>query len=261
MPRQHVAIVIAFLAFTDISAAQTPVSPTTLAENTGPNANITRWARGTYEYRTISDQRLRGTENWQLFVYRDGSRTMIMWHDLFATNTQFTGIMRVDQQLRPLDAFVEFWTQGKFKGAGTITFADGKITLNSIGSQGAVTQTAITPNDYSISLHPLASDWWHYWYYDRTKAGSQISRYYSLEAGRDVGLPVTVRLIETEQADAGDEQITVPAGTFKATKYTSGTSAAWIAGPDAMLVKSSAPKSDREYVLTKLETGTNEVKK
>ena len=235
--------------------------PQTQPENAGPNTNIVRWARGTYDYRTISDQRLRGTENWPLFVYRAGSRQMIMWHDVFATNTQFTGFMRVDDKLRPVEAFVEFWTQGKFKGSGSVVFAKGRMILNSMGSQGSITQEVATPAEYSISLHPIASDWWHYWYYDHTKGGSQISRYYSLEAGRDLGQPLTARQIETEQAAAGEEQISVPAGTFKAIKYISGTSAAWISGPDAMLVKSSSPKSDREYVLMHLETGTNEVKK
>ena len=237
------------------SQAQLPLPATPSAENTGPNTNITRWARGTYEYRIISDQRLRGVETWQLFVYRDGSRSMIMWHDLFATNTQFTGVARVDKNMRPLDAFAQFFTQGKFKGAVQIVFNDGTMDLVSTGPQGQVHQAQTTPDAFSISLHPLASDWWHYWYYDHKKKGPQVSRYYSLEAGRDLGLPVTVRLIETEKAESGEENLTVPAGTFKTIKYTSGNSAAWMSGPDSMLVKSSSPKSDREYVLRTYEVG------
>ena len=151
------------------SQAQLPLPATPSAENTGPNTNITRWARGTYEYRIISDQRLRGVETWQLFVYRDGSRSMIMWHDLFATNTQFTGVARVDKNMRPLDAFAQFFTQGKFKGAVQIVFNDGTMDLISTGPQGQVHQAQTTPDAFSISLHPLASDWWYYWYYDHKK--------------------------------------------------------------------------------------------
>jgi hypothetical protein len=251
------AIALGQLGAAHPATAQTPprTAQTAPVENTGPNANITRWARGTYEYRTISDKRLRGTENWQLFVYKDGSRSVIMWHDLFATNTQFTGFARVDKDMRPLDAFAQFFTQGKFKGAVQIVFGDGQMDLTSTGPEGVVRQQRATPKEFSISLHPLASDWWHYWYYDRTTKGSQISRYYSLEATRDLGLPVTARLIETTQEEAGEEDVSVPAGTYRAIKYTSGSSAAWLTGPDMILVKSSSPRSDREYVLTTYVAG------
>ncbi len=247
------AVLLAMAAGAMPTLAQAP--PAVAPENTGPNSNIVRWARGTYEYRTISDRRVRGVENWQLFAYGDGSRTMIMWHDLFATNTQFTGVARVDRDLRPLDAFAQFFTQGKFKGSAQIVFNNDTMDLTSTGPEGQVHQLRSTPKEFSISLHPLASDWWHYWYYDRKAKGSQISRYYSLEAGRDLGLPVTARLIETEQAEAGEEDVNVPAGTFKAIKFTSGSSAAWVSGPDSMLVKSLNPKSDREYLLIKYEAG------
>jgi hypothetical protein len=250
---RHLIMVAAILGLAHAATAQ--VQPTPVPENTGPNANITRWARGAYDYRTISDGRLRGVEHWQLFVYRDGSRSMIMWHDLFATNTQFTGFMRVDKDLRPLEAFAQFFTQGKFKGAAQILFKDGAMELISTGAEGQVRQVRSTPLEFSISLHPLASDWWHYWYYDRAKKGPQISRYYSLEAGRDLGLPVTARLIETPQEESGEEDITVPAGTFKTIKYSSGSSAAWISGPDSMLVKSANPRADREYVLSSYTSG------
>jgi hypothetical protein len=252
------AIAFGLLGAAHLAVAQTPprLSSAPKAENIGPNTNITRWARGTYEYRTISDKRLRGTEDWQLFVYNDGSRSVIMWHDLFATNTQFTSFARADQDMRPLDAFAQFFTQGKFKGAVHIVFADGRMDLTSTGPEGVVHQQRAAPKEFSISLHPLASDWWHYWYYNRTTKGAQLSRYYSLEASRDVGLPITARLIETRQEEAGEEDVSVPAGTFRSIKYTSGNSAAWLMGPDMILVKSLNPSTDREYVLTKLESGS-----
>jgi hypothetical protein len=251
-------ITLGLLGAAHLAAAQTPPGRPSAAvsENTGPNTNITRWARGTYEYRTISDKRLRGIEDWQLFVYQDGSRSVIMWHDLFATNTQFTGFARVDKDMRPLDAFAQFFTQGKFKGAVQIVFSDGQMDLTSSGPEGVAQQQRATPKEFSISLHPLASDWWHYWYYNRTTKGAQISRYYSLEASRDVGLPITARLIETTQEEAAEEDVSVPAGTFRSFKYTSGSSAAWLMGPDMILVKSLSPRTDREYVLTKLESGS-----
>jgi hypothetical protein len=246
-------VLVALALIASVAAdAQTPPPPGP-QENTGANANIARWARGQYVYRA-GDGRERGREWFQLFVYGDGSRQVLAWHDLFATNTQFTTFMRVDARMAPLEAFAQFWTQGKFKGAAAITFADGRMNLVSTGPQGTTTQTQPTPAEFSISLHPVATDWWHYWYYDLKKGGSQISRYYSLEAGRDLGLPVTARMIETEQAAAGEEEVTVPAGTFRAMKYTSGASAAWLTGPDMILVKSVSGRGN-DYVLQSLERG------
>ena len=51
------------------SAAATALYP--------PNANLARWARGTYDYINSADGALRGWERFQLMVHRDGSRTPI----------------------------------------------------------------------------------------------------------------------------------------------------------------------------------------
>ncbi len=227
-------------------------------ENTGPNVNIERWAEGTYEYRTTKTNRTRGWEQWKLFTYRDGSRTMIMWHDVFARNTQFTSVMRVDRDLKPLEAYVSYWTPNGFKGSGWFVVDGTKLKSTSIGPAGTVTQEFDAKGPFSISTHPLASDGWHYWFYDKAKGGDQLSRYFSIEASRDLSRPITAKFIEVPQALVGEETITIPAGTFTATRYHSGNSDAWIATDDSIVIRSVIDGDDpREYVLVDYKTGAS----
>lgn len=64
-------------------------------ENSGPNANLQRQANGRYAYRTVRDGRERGVEEFDMFVHRDGSRTLMIWRDLWAKNAQFSVVLRV----------------------------------------------------------------------------------------------------------------------------------------------------------------------
>lgn len=84
-------VVGATLALLGIGSGS-PWAQSMTPENTGPNVNIVRWSKGAYEYRATKSGRTRGWEQWKLFTYRDGSRSMIMWHDLFARNTQFISV-------------------------------------------------------------------------------------------------------------------------------------------------------------------------
>lgn len=226
------------------------------AENTGPNINIVRWAEGTYAYRTTKTNRTRGWEHWRLMTYRDGSRTMIMWHDVFARNTQFTSILRVDRAFKPLEAYVSYWTENGFKGSGWFTVEGTKLKAVSNGPSGLVTQEFDAKGPFSISTHPLASDGWHYWFYDKAKGGDQLSRYFSIEASSDLGRPITARFIEVPQSWVGAETITTPAGTFATDRYHSGRSDAWIGTDESIVVRSIIDGDDpREYVLVKYATG------
>ncbi|MCB2109113.1 MAG: hypothetical protein KDE14_15490, partial [Rhodobacteraceae bacterium] len=51
------------------ACAQTPPAA---SENTGPNANIVRWAEGKYIYYGDNGARERGTEKFRLNVHPDG---------------------------------------------------------------------------------------------------------------------------------------------------------------------------------------------
>lgn len=226
-------------------------------ENRGPNANIVRWAAGAYLYRTISDGRKRGTEDWTLTVHPDGSRTMRMWNDLHARNSHLTATLRVAADFRPLEAYVSYWTQGEFKGSGVFTVHGGTLEALVNGPQGRIAETVTVPRGFSIVTHPLAGDGWHTWYYDEETGGEQTGLVYNIDSTPDLTRPPIGALEEQTIAFIGEEAIEVPAGTFDARHHVIGGFAdVWTTGPDKILVKFVWEKFDLEYVLVRYDAGT-----
>lgn len=264
---QFRAILILGIAFAGAATAQTPPTtpsaiPTAQAENTGPNANITRWASGTYDYLTIKDKRARGTERFYMNAYPDGSRSMIMWHDLAARNAQFSVMLRVAANFRPLEAYVTYWTANGYKGSALMTVAGDKLTAISNGPQGSSTQSITVPERFSIGSHPLSGDGWHMWYEDPAAKGPQTQgQIYSMEATPDNTKPVSGTLLPLQFERIGPEKITVPAGTFDTVKYKlSGVSDVWILPQDRLVVRMTNSLRDLDYVLREFATGNNATK-
>jgi hypothetical protein len=225
------------------------------AENTGPNAAITRRAEGVYRYETLSDGRVRGEERFQLFVHPDGSRTLSIWHDLSARNAQCTVVLRNAVDFRPLDAFVSYWNGGRFKGSAHFLVDGATLVATSRGPAGVVPQRIDVPAVFSIGSHPVAADGWHTAGYDMARGGSQTLNLYSLEAGTDVSKPVlgTLRPLVVERL--GVETVEVPAGRFEAERWRlAGVNDLWVVGPDRLVVKSVIAARDLQYVLTRFET-------
>lgn len=154
---------------------------------------------------------------------------------------------------------MSYWTQTGFKGSGWFTVEGTKLKTSSIGPAGTVTQVFDAKGPFSISTHPLASDGWHYWFYDKAKGGDQMSRYFSIEASGDLSQPIRGKFIETLQRLDGEEEISIPAGRFNTTGYSSGRSTAWIATDDSIVVRSTIDDGvdPREYVLVQYKTGTS----
>ncbi|NBX40632.1 MAG: hypothetical protein EBR15_04275, partial [Gammaproteobacteria bacterium] len=73
------------------------------------NASIARRASGQYRYESLDGREVRGSEQFQILVRPDESRTLIVWHDLAAKNAQFTVVQQVDPQFQPIEAYVSYW--------------------------------------------------------------------------------------------------------------------------------------------------------
>ena len=222
-------------------------------ENTGANANIVRWAKGAYEYRTISDRRYRGREEWNLFAYKDGTRTISMWTDLFALNSQTTSVFHIGSDGRPLDAYISLQRPTGFGGAAFFIVRQGGLSWTSTGPNGPVAGSLDINGNFSISTGPLASDGWHGWYYDYAKGGEQPSQYVSISAAP--GQPIAARMIDTKRTFLGEETLSLPAGTFKAKHFKTGQADTWLGTEDGVVLKQVSATSDREYVLIEYKTG------
>lgn len=227
----------------------TPQVPMT-GENSGANAAITQRASGVYRYETITEPRRRGEERWQFLAHPDGSRTMIMWNDLAARNAQFTVVLRVAASFRPIDAFVSYWNDGKFKGSALFHVDGKRLMASSFGPYGARQQAIDVPERFSLGSHPVAGDGWHTWTYDAGVGGAQTCMLYALEASADLSKPVLGTLQPLTIEKIGPETISVPAGKFSTIHYRlSGRNDVWITPRDRLVIKSVIGDRNLRYEL------------
>jgi hypothetical protein len=241
----------AFAADAPQSTPPLPPPPASAPENTGPNTAITRRASGVYRYESLDGGRVRGEERWQLLVHPDGTRTLLMWHDLFARNAQFTVVLRNDAAFRPVDAFVSYWNAGRFKGSAHINVEGAKLTAMSHGPAGAIARDTDVPAVFSIGTHPVAADGWHTAGYDDARGGVQTLQRYSMEASTDLTLPVLGTMLPLQVERVGVETVEVPAGRFEAMHWkVAGMNDLYVVGPDRLVVKSVIPARGLQYVLT-----------
>jgi hypothetical protein len=232
------------------------LGPTSSAEP-GENPNITRWSEGTIVYRTIEAQRLRARETWRLTAHPDGSRTIRSFVDNFDAETNLNIIHRVSADFRPLESLVTYWTRGEYRGAGMFTVNGSTLNAYVSGPYGTATENVEVPEKFSIAPHPLATDSWHTWYFDKGTGGVQTTTIYNLQVtAPENGIPVLGKIHRGTMTYVGAESVTVPAGTFSTDHYRIGEGIhVWIEGADNMMVRYAMPDRDLEYVLTLLKTG------
>ncbi len=235
------------------------VAPTAEPENTGPNANVLRWAEGKFAYRSLKDQRDRGWERYRLTVHPDGSRTMLMWHDVYARNSQFTVMFRATKEFRPIQAFISYWTSAGFKGTALLNVQDDKLTAISTGPGGQQTETIPVPPRFSLGSHPVSADGWHMAAEDANSKAPQTGTVYSMEASTDLTRLPLGTLRPQEFQNLGRETISVPAGRFECTHYkVSGVVDVWITSEDRLMVRMVNAPRDLDYVLIEFSAGSNE---
>jgi len=247
-------VVATTLALPGAALAQATTAPP--PENMGPNTSITRWAEGEYAYLEAASGRERGFERFRMTVHPDGSRTLLMWHDLTERNAQFTVLLRTEASFRPLEASVSYWNAGQYKGSASLFVDGGRLRLVSDGSYGSVRQEVEVPEAFSIGSHPVSGDGWHL----RLEPTGDADRFeavvFGLDAAADARRPVTGRLTPMPVERLGAKRITVPAGTFDTVHYRiAGRSDVWIHGEDRMLIRMRMAGAGLEYVLRRLETG------
>jgi hypothetical protein len=235
-----------------VAVAQAPPAPA--KESSGPNTSMVRWVEGEYAYRALKDGADRGWERFRLTVHPDGTRSMLMWHGLRARSAQFTVSLRAEGSFRPLEAYVSYWNDGKYRGSAAMFVHGPRLELVSHGTWGTHRETVDAPARFSIGSHPVSADGWHAWVSDATPGTP--ARLYSLEAGTDVFKPIRGTFRDMPMERVGPERIRVPAGEFDTVRYRmAGMADVWVHGEDRLLIRMRQERADRDYVLTKLTTG------
>ena len=228
----------------------------TMAQDDDTNVNITRWSTGTIAYRKISTGVATGSEEWRITVHPDGSRTLNTTNRLGPFKTQRTVVLRVAKNFRPLDLYASFWTLGAWVGTGLMTVD--KNVLNAVVSSphGRITQQVSIPEQFAFIPHPLQSNAWQTWAYDKSKGGPQTTKVYDLKTRLAGPGDVLGPMYDITTTCVGEEDMTTPAGKFRVDHFRndSGTDI-YITGPDAILVRFIWPAVDEEYLLTLLATG------
>ncbi len=204
----------------------------------------------------LNDGQPCGSERWLVTVYGDGTRTIRTFLNSTDTASQITMVMRVDKDFKSIDAFSNVYSMGKFLGSGFYAVEGGKLKQTINTPEGVFVEEVDVPKQFSLLLHPVSADGWHYAYYDKEKGGIQKSQQCTLgAAGRSVMCAFSERNLEF----VATETITVPAGTFETERYKFGDSTElWFTGPDRIVVQHDYVEGNSRYQLTDYEVTTND---
>lgn len=203
--------------------------------------------------RVKSTGALRGHEDWWLTGNRDGTSTLRTLAITYDTQIVRDAVLTRRPDGRPIDGFLRL--QAADYPIGTLRFvvdAD-QIEISASGSAfGRVTQTLRAAEGvFSILTGSIMLQGWIVFNYDRQKGDDQLRPFYSFfhptgEDGSIIAKQVRYRVVVLP-----DEELTVPAGTFKATPfildqsaYQGVSSRYWVAGGDRILLRGEVEGSD-----------------
>ena len=206
---------------------------------------------GTNVCKGLTDGSPCGSERWNMTVYEDGTRTIRTFLNSTDTASQITMVMRVDEDFKSIDAFSHGYSMGKFLGSGFYAVEGDKLKQTINTPDGVFVEELDVPENFSLLLHPVSADGWHYAYYDQKKLGQQTSQQCTLgAAGRSVMCAFSERMLEF----VANETITVPAGTFDTHRFKFGDSTElWLMGPDRIIVQHEYGEGNSRYQLTEYE--------
>ncbi len=222
-----------------------------------------KYQYGRLSYLTKSTGQERGCEDWWLTRNRDGTTTMrclAMTDD--SKIVRDVTLTRTKEGL-PTDAFVRLQVESQLAGLAYFRIEGGQLRVVTDGAEtGHIEQTLKIPTDlFTIVTHAVMLDGWTIFNYDRAKGGEQLRAIYNTSP-RWNGTDGPLGRLETYRINLlGEEEVTVPAGTFKATHFTittgdikAPTSHLWVAGEDRILLRCNWGELDYEYVLTSWKT-------
>lgn len=222
------------------------------------NTSIVRWAKGSIEYRMLETGDVFGSEQWHLTVHPDSSRTMQTVNRMDLLNAQRHVTLRVEANFRPLEVMAVYYTGGQWRGTGLFTVNGDTLDATVRTPEGMLRQTRTVPKRFSFIPHPLATDAWATWSYDRAAGGLQERTVYDMDGNASSAGSMLGKLHSQSLEFLGSEEMTTPAGTFQTDHFRAGANAdIYLTGPDAILVRFvyDTGTIKTEFLLTDLETG------
>ncbi len=211
---------------------------------------VLRAVAGTLECRSIAAGTPCGTDTFLMTVQADGTRTLRARAELPARGMQIDITLRVDRDFRPLNAFSQTYSEGAFLGAGFWAVDGGTMTALIRTPVRIAEEKIPVPPAFSMLLHPVAADGWHFGGYDRAKGGRQeISRCAVGAARESIRCAFGPALLEL----VAEETISVPAGSFRTSHYRFGDNTdVWLTGEDLLVVQHEYRTFGIRYQLTEM---------
>jgi hypothetical protein len=218
-----------------------------------------KYQHGKLSYRVKSTGIERGREYWSLTRNRDGSVTMRAL--AMTDDSKFVRdvVCTRGPDGRPRDVFIRLQVAEQCVGTGYFRVKGDLLHIVTDCLQtGHTQQTVKIPTDYfSVTTHAVSLDGWLIFNYDRAKGGEQVRTFYNTSTmwnGTDGPLG---RLEPFRIMILGEEELSVPVGTFKSTHFKVDSdvlnvpsSHIYVAGEDRILLRYDWPEKDLEYVLT-----------
>ncbi|MDX2031138.1 MAG: hypothetical protein SF339_10735 [Blastocatellia bacterium] len=223
-----------------------------------------KYQHGRLSYRRKSTGHECGREDWSLTRNRDGSTTLRALVLTDEPRLVRDVVYTRDARGFPIDAFIRLQVEDRHLGSAYFRVDGDQLLIVADGPDiGRTDQTIRIPTDFfAIKTHAVMLDAWLLFGYYRSQGGEQPRRFYntsSLWNGADgpLGRLETFRLNLV-----GDEELTVPAGTFKAAHFTldcdaipAPTSHLYLTGEDRILLKYDWAEYDLEYALVAWKIG------
>lgn len=251
-PRAAAAVVAAWLVG--------PVVPPAKGAETAAMSPL-GYLHGRLAYRKKSTGLERGREDFWLTRNRDGSRTLrslAMTDDSrFVRDVTFT----LGADRRPQDVFVRLQVEGRLQGTGYFrTAGDTLHVVTDTADAGHAVQAVKVPPRFHVTSHAVMLDGWPFWALDPHGPKKQEVWVYNTSTKWNGTDGPSGRMETIDVADLGEEDVTVPAGTFRCRRYSLDsrhvkdvpTSQVWVTGDDLLLVRYDWSGFDLEYVLTRL---------
>jgi len=215
--------------------------------------NVVDWASGTYAYITADSKVQNGEETWFLTEHADGSRTLRATNSFDDRMKVFRNVvLRVDSSFRPVEAYANFWVDGQWRGSGLFSVSGNTLDAVINGPNGRLTQTLKVPDQFSFVPHPISTDSWPTWYYDKRAGGRQKVTLYIFD-GRGAGPGGILGHLQAETIEyVGEEDVDTPAGTFHCDHFVMGDGDPhlFIFGPHRLIAKMTWALANVEYVLS-----------
>ncbi len=215
------------------------------------NLVTARTITGKHVCMTMKDDKPCGTDHWTITEQNDGTRTIRSFHNGTLRGTQMNLVMRADENLEPLEAFINVYSQGNFLGSGFYVVNGDKLDVTVRGPDEYFTDQVQLSDHFSLLLHPISADGWHFGRYNRETGGAQPITLCTLGVARR---SVHCGTYPLDLEFIANETLTVPSGTFDTEHYSfGGDTDVWITGRDRVMIQHEYRVRDSRWQLTEID--------